>query len=312
MKAFRKNKIDLVKILLIAISIYSGALIDNSLEILSSRYLFFLALAPLTFIGIGNPTNKLLINIAFIIPILLIELLTISVLLFLILQYLKKRNIFLILIWITLLLAGQILNTFIEKSTADNLKIKLNPPNCCNPVLSTLGYVCMNPRICGPPVYSPSYYSAKVVQSCLSPSEVNYALHGMCPICLSSSTLITTPKGKVNVKKIKVGDLVLTIDKKGTVKAVPVLKVSNVEVPKRHKVVHLLLKDKREVYVSPGHPDIENKSVGSLRVGDSYNGSIVIKAEFVLYTDLKTYDLLPAGDTGFYFADEILLGSTLK
>lgn len=37
----------------------------------------------------------------------------------------------------------------------------------------------------------------------------------------------------------------------------------------------------------------------------------VFGVEIVTYNGEKTYDLLPASDTGFYWADGVLLGSTL-
>jgi len=37
----------------------------------------------------------------------------------------------------------------------------------------------------------------------------------------------------------------------------------------------------------------------------------VIKVERLGYTGTDTYDLLPSGNTGFYWANGILIGSTL-
>lgn len=136
--------------------------------------------------------------------------------------------------------------------------------------------------------------------------------NGGCPICLSSSTMINTMNGEVNVKDIKAGDLVLSVDKNGNKVSVVVLKTSSVRAPQDHKVVHLVLKDGRNVYVSPGHPTINGKLIGDLKEGEIYNDQKIIKAELVPYTDSRTYDIFPAGDTGFYFANGIPLGSTLK
>jgi len=79
-----------------------------------------------------------------------------------------------------------------------------------------------------------------------------------------------------------------------------------------HVMVHLILKDGRELYASPGHPTTDGRTLGQLKVGDSLDGSVVMVAQLVPYNQSYTYDLLPAGDTGFYWADGILIASTLK
>jgi len=50
---------------------------------------------------------------------------------------------------------------------------------------------------------------------------------------------------------------------------------------------------------------------GQLKTGDLLDNSIVVVAESVPYGQPYTYDLLPSGDTGFYWANGILVGSTL-
>ena len=56
---------------------------------------------------------------------------------------------------------------------------------------------------------------------------------------------------------------------------------------------------------------IGGRTIGELAVGDEYDGSQVLSAERVSYGAGYTYDLLPSGETGFYFANEIMLNSTL-
>ena len=55
-----------------------------------------------------------------------------------------------------------------------------------------------------------------------------------------------------------------------------VLKVGNTIVPTTHQVVHLILEDGRQLWVSPGHPTIDGSRVGNLRVGDVLDGSRVL------------------------------------
>jgi Hint domain-containing protein len=139
-----------------------------------------------------------------------------------------------------------------------------------------------------------------------------------CPICLARGTRIDTPAGPVAVEDLRPGMLVWTLNAGGARVAAPVERVAAVPVPPGHRVVHLVMRDGRELWVSPGHPTADGRSVGELQAGNSYGAGtpsaadVVIKAETVSYAGEKTYDLLPAGDTGFYWANGILLGSTMK
>jgi len=132
-----------------------------------------------------------------------------------------------------------------------------------------------------------------------------------CPICLASWTTIDTPRGGVRVTDLKAGDLVWTLNAAGQRVAAPVLLVTSVQVPAGHEIVHLRLSDGREAWASPGHPTADGRTLGDLRTGDSLDGGLVTLAERVSYRQPATYDLLPAGATGWYWADGILLGSTL-
>jgi hypothetical protein len=51
--------------------------------------------------------------------------------------------------------------------------------------------------------------------------------------------------------------------------------------------------------------------LGDLAVNDRLDGALVINVERLHYAGTATYDLLPSGDTGFYWANGILIGSTL-
>jgi hypothetical protein len=133
-----------------------------------------------------------------------------------------------------------------------------------------------------------------------------------CPICLAEGTLIDTPAGPFPVQNLRVGMLVWT-EEGGRVRAAkPVMRIRKTVVPSTHEVVHLVLDDGRELWVSPGHPTADGRRVGQLRAGDQLDGGIIRSAWLVRYTSYATYDLLPAGETGFYWADGILLASTLK
>lgn len=133
-----------------------------------------------------------------------------------------------------------------------------------------------------------------------------------CPICLSGDTRIATPTGSIAARGLKAGMLVWTRGLGGSKISVPILRVSKVPVPSGHQMVRLTLWDGREVRASPGHPTLDGRRLGELRVGDWLDGARVMATRLVPYDEESTYDLLPAGGSGAYWADGILLGSTLS
>lgn len=133
-----------------------------------------------------------------------------------------------------------------------------------------------------------------------------------CPICLSENTVIDTPNGPINIKELKIGMTVLTQDSSGHKQTAIILKTGRTLVPPDHRMVHVILADKRELYVSPNHPTADGRLFGELLVGDTLDGSKIKSAEHVPYNGTYTYDILPSGQTGFYWADGILSKSTLK
>jgi hypothetical protein len=132
-----------------------------------------------------------------------------------------------------------------------------------------------------------------------------------CPICLAAGTLISTPSGDVRVTEVKPGMLVWTAASDGSRIAAPVVEVGSMVVPTGHLMVHLRLADGRELLASPGHRTADGRPLGSLAVGDGLDGSRVTAWELVPYSGARTYDLRPAGPTGTYWANGILLSSTL-
>src|SRR5450756_739991 len=132
-----------------------------------------------------------------------------------------------------------------------------------------------------------------------------------CPICLAAATLISTPNGDIRVTEIKPGMMVWTANADGARIAEPVLEVGSIRVPAGHLMVHLVLADGRELLASPGHRTADGRALGSLAVGDPLDGSTITQWELVAYSGDRTYDLLPAGPTGSYWANGILLSSTL-
>jgi hypothetical protein len=133
-----------------------------------------------------------------------------------------------------------------------------------------------------------------------------------CPICLAAGTLIAMPGGAIRVQDILMGMRVWTTGRDGRPMIRTVVRTGHTLAPVGHHVVRLSLADGRTVFVSPGHPTADGRRVGDLRPGERFDGSVVATATLVAYVGLATFDLLPSGPTGTYFANGILLGSTLS
>ena len=139
-----------------------------------------------------------------------------------------------------------------------------------------------------------------------------------CPICLSGDTRIATPSGDVRVRDLGAGSIVWTLDAKGKRVAAPVEATSRVPVAPGHRMAHVTFDDGREVSVSPGHPTCAAAAapaltkVADLERGASYDHGTVRAAERVAYDGEATFDIRPAGPSGCYWGNGVLLGSTLR
>jgi hypothetical protein len=132
-----------------------------------------------------------------------------------------------------------------------------------------------------------------------------------CPICLAANTLIATPNGEVLVTDVRPGMLVWTQTPDGRRVAARVVEAGSTPVPVGHLMVRLALADGRLLLASPGHRSADGRPLGTLAPGDRLDGSTIVGWELVPYGSDRTYDLLPAGPTGTYWANGILLSSTL-
>jgi hypothetical protein len=133
-----------------------------------------------------------------------------------------------------------------------------------------------------------------------------------CPICLSLGTLIDTPAGPVPVEQIQPGDLVWSLDARGEKVAVPVLRTSRTAVPPGFQMLRFALEDGRTFMASPNHPDLQGRALGDYRVGQLLDGSKIVAKEWVDYEAGFTFDLLPDSLSAAYWAQGILVGSTLQ
>ncbi|MFC2025216.1 hypothetical protein ACFLTG_02260 [Chloroflexota bacterium] len=131
------------------------------------------------------------------------------------------------------------------------------------------------------------------------------------PICLAKGTRIETSVGLVSVELVHAGMLIWTVDDSGSRVLAPVIKTSNTPVLSSFRVVKVELSDTRTITASQNHPTADNKALGNYEVGDTLDGAQVTLIEYLPYTENATYDILHAGSTGLYWADGILLKSTL-
>lgn len=132
-----------------------------------------------------------------------------------------------------------------------------------------------------------------------------------CPICLVIGTLIDTPGGPVPVEQLGKGMVVWTVDDMGRRTTARVLETAATQVPASFQVVRVRLNDGRTVTASAGHPTAEGQALGDYQAGDTLDGALVVAVEHLAYDGGATYDILPSGTTGVYWANGVLLKSTI-
>jgi hypothetical protein len=134
-------------------------------------------------------------------------------------------------------------------------------------------------------------------------------LQSSCPVCAAPTTPIATPDGDRPIASLHAGDLVYSADHDAIV-AVPLLRVGKTPVGVHH-VVRVVLAGGAVLEISPGHPTADGRTFGDLRAGDVLDRQAIVSVERVPYAHSFTYDILPASDTGAYFAGGALIGTTL-
>ncbi len=157
----------------------------------------------------------------------------------------------------------------------------------------------------------PTNWKTPVVEVGALPAHAQTSLHNVI-ICLSGDTRIDTPMGAVRVTDITVGTSVWTLDATGLRIPAAVVKTARNPVPANASIIHLALSDGRAVMVSAGHPTTDGRTIGDLGIGDMLDGARVVKADSIRYDQPAKYDLLPAGETGSYWANGIPMHSTIE
>ncbi len=135
---------------------------------------------------------------------------------------------------------------------------------------------------------------------------------GPLPVCLAGSTRIQTPNGDIQVRDLLAGADIWTTDPSGARIAATIGKVASSPVPDGHEMIDLVLDDGRALTASPRHPLADGRILEELTTGEIVDGARVVSAKRVAYEETHTYDILPDGGTALYWADEILIGSTLS
>ncbi len=170
---------------------------------------------------------------------------------------------------------------------------------CCGSDCCDLGQLCCD--VPGPITMGPK---------CTAPTDT-----GSCPLgcklckCNSPDTPIATPSGERPIAALEVGDLVYSPNH-GRVEAVPIREIHR-QPAKDHRVIRVTLEGGRVLEVSAGHPTVDGRTLGDLRVGDDLGGVRVKALELIPYVHAYTYDILPDSDSHEYFAAGAALASTL-
>lgn len=203
---------------------------------------------------------------------------------------------------------GALAGTFIMIGISEAASVRPVPDwssRSCKP-----GRSCLPPRKKNASSY---YYNPCAEDEICSgiPAYRCYKIGCPMPRCLSEMTKIDTPAGSQNVYELAAGDIVWTLDAIGQKVAAPLLSAGVVPITAPHGMVEITLADGRSILLSAPHPLTDGRRADQLVAGETYGGSIVASIRTMLYKGAATYDILPAGDTGFYFANGIPMASTL-
>lgn len=133
-----------------------------------------------------------------------------------------------------------------------------------------------------------------------------------CCHCLSKGTMILTSEGLREVEKVKVGDRVYSVNKSGKKVLRSIINTAKVKAGNNHKMLFIELANGISIKMSVEHPDKNGlPMIEAVKKGE-LNGIEIKDISLVSYMNRYTYDLLTDGENGVYFANGILLGSTLS
>jgi hypothetical protein len=129
--------------------------------------------------------------------------------------------------------------------------------------------------------------------------------------CLPAEAAIATPRGEVPVSRLREGDIVWTVTTAGGRIAAPLRRVVSNPIAGSHEILVITLGDGRVVRGSAGHPTADGRTLDDLKRGEAVDGAEVTSVRTLPITG-ATWDILPDGPSGTYWADGVLIGSTLR
>jgi hypothetical protein len=112
------------------------------------------------------------------------------------------------------------------------------------------------------------------------------------------------------VSALRVGDPIWTLDATRRRIAGRVLHTDSTPISGTHQVVQVTLADGRVVRASPGHPTLNGRALRAVKPGEALSGSVVTRSERLPFRGARTFDVLPSGPTGAYWADGVALRSS--
>jgi len=180
--------------------------------------------------------------------------------------------------------------------TASPAACQADAQHCCQPDGSIVG------ATCAPVIRQESDSRSRGPDGMCAPCMLR---------CLPATARIRTPGGDRPIDSLRAGDLVWTASATGAPRIDRILQVNANPVLAPHQLLVLTLADGRALQVSAGHPALDGSALGALRPGQLLDGAAIVSIAQQPYSGAATWDLLPAGSTGAYWADGILIGSTL-
>jgi len=128
-------------------------------------------------------------------------------------------------------------------------------------------------------------------------------------VCASWDTPIATADGDRPIDSLRPGDLVYSADR-GSLRLVPVLRVSQTAVRKHH-LIEVSLANGAVLRMSAGHPTADGRLFGTLRRGETLDGLTILSSKEITYSGSSTYDIFLASDTHSYIAAGVLVGTSM-
>ena len=129
----------------------------------------------------------------------------------------------------------------------------------------------------------------------------------ICYASCSEETLIKTSKGDKKISKIQFGDLVIS-DGGEIIRVIDLTKIK----AKNWLIVHVEFDDGIILEATPNHPLGPNKyKFENLMVGHEIDGHKVASVKLIPYKHKYIYDILPQSRSGAYYANGVLIGSSL-